>query len=72
MRFGLDGEIFEIDLSEDNHAKLKQVVSFYIEHGRKRTPAFRRTRPTSVYAHFGTRSRSGGPRMSAGRREASA
>lgn len=66
VRFGLDGDVFEIDLSDDNHARLRQVVSFYIEHGRKVTPAFRRTRPRSVYAHFGTRSRPGGPRMNAG------
>ena len=71
VRFGLDGENFEIDLSDGNHAKLKQVVSLYIEHGRKVTPAVRRTRHTSVYAHFGSRSGSGAPRISAGRGEAS-
>ena len=71
VRFGLDGENFEIDLSEANHARLKQVVSLYIEHGRKVTPAVRRTRHRSVYAHFGSRSWSGAPRISANRGEAS-
>jgi len=37
--FSLDGEMFEIDLSEDNHAKLKQALSPFIEHGRKAAPA---------------------------------
>ena len=67
VQFGLDGEIFEIDLNEHNHARLKQVVSLYIEHGRKVTPAVHRTRHRSVYAHFGSSSRPGAPRISAGR-----
>jgi hypothetical protein len=67
VQFGLDGENFEIDLSERNHARLTQVVSLYIEHGRKVTPAAGRTRHRPVYAHFGTSSRPGAPRISAGR-----
>jgi hypothetical protein len=67
VQFGLDGEIFEIDLNEGNHAKLREIASFYIGHGRKVTPAAGRTRHRPVYAHFGTSSRPGAPRISAGR-----
>jgi hypothetical protein len=69
VQFGLDGEIFEIDLSKDNHAKLREIASFYIGHGRKVTPAAR-VRHTSVYAHFGSTSRPGALRVSSGPRGA--
>jgi hypothetical protein len=66
VQFGLDGEIFEIDLSKENHAKLREIACFYIRHGRKATPA-RRARHTSVYAHFGSSGRPGALRIKADR-----
>ena len=35
VQFGLDGEKFEIDLSVDNAAKLRDALAPYIERGRK-------------------------------------
>jgi hypothetical protein len=67
VQFGLDGEDFEIDLSEANHAKLREIVSFYIGHGRKVAPASR-ARQTSVYAHFGSTGRSGALLIKAARK----
>jgi hypothetical protein len=54
VRFGMGGDMFEIDLSEDNHAKLKHALSPFIDHGRKATPAGLGPRP-SVYGRFGTK-----------------
>jgi Lsr2 len=71
VRFGLDGENFEIDLSEGNHSKFRELASFYIRHARVITPAMRRTRNRSVYGHFGSTSQLCGPRITAARREAS-
>jgi hypothetical protein len=67
VQFGLDGETFEIDLSEANHAKLREIASFYIRHGRKAAPAIR-ARHASVYAHFGSRGRSGAPLIKGARK----
>lgn len=65
VRFGLDGDLYEIDLGAVNHARLRQAVSLYIRHAREVTPPVRRSRRTSVYGHFGTRSRPGTPRINA-------
>jgi hypothetical protein len=62
VEFGLDGEIFEIDLSDANHAKLREIAGFYIGHGRKAASAGRE-RYTSVYAHFGSTARPGALRV---------
>jgi len=35
VEFGLDGVTYEIDLSEDNAAKLREQLEFWIEHARK-------------------------------------
>jgi len=70
VQFGLGGEVFEIDLSEGNHAKLRQIASLYIEQGRKVTPTARPARHASVYAHFGTTSRPGTLHIRARRDEA--
>jgi hypothetical protein len=66
VQFGLDGQIFEIDLCDANHARLREIAGFYIGHGRKAGPAARE-RHTSVYAHFGSTARPGALRMKAGR-----
>ncbi|UYP19377.1 Lsr2 family protein [Rhodococcus sp. Z13] len=35
VEFGLDGVTYEIDLSEENAAKLREQLEFWIEHARK-------------------------------------
>ncbi|WP_064256744.1 Lsr2 family protein [Rhodococcus sp. D-6] len=35
VEFGLDGVTYEIDLSEDNAARLREQLEFWIEHARK-------------------------------------
>jgi Lsr2 len=35
VRFGLDGVEYEIDLSDENAAKLRTALAAYAEHGRK-------------------------------------
>ncbi len=35
VEFGLDGVTYEIDLSEENAAKLRDQLEFWIEHARK-------------------------------------
>ena len=35
VSFGLDGTSYEIDLSDDNAAKLRDALALYIGHGRK-------------------------------------
>ena len=35
VRFGLDGADFEIDLSADNAAKLRDALALYVGHGRR-------------------------------------
>src|SRR5690606_39810560 len=52
VEFGLDGVTYEIDLSEDNAAKLREQLEFWIEHarkvgGRKRGKASTAAAPTS-------------------------
>lgn len=47
VRFGLDGEDLEIDLSARNHARLTQAASLHIGHGRTVTPAVRRPPATA-------------------------
>jgi hypothetical protein len=67
VQFGLDGEIFEIDLSEANHARLREIASFYIRHGRKAGPVVRE-RHASVYGHFGSTARPGALRVKVAQR----
>lgn len=52
VEFGLDGVTYEIDLSEDNAAKLREQLDFWIEHarkvgGRKRVKAAAASVPTT-------------------------
>lgn len=35
VKFGIDGDQFEIDLSDENHAKLKDFLSTYVAAGTK-------------------------------------
>jgi hypothetical protein len=35
VKFGLDGADFEIDLSADNAAKLRDALALYVGHGRR-------------------------------------
>jgi len=35
VRFGLDGDVFEVDLSPENEAELRQLLTQYIDVGRK-------------------------------------
>jgi len=47
VRFGLDGHIYEIDLSSKNATKLRKELSVFVEHGSRvsaRAPAARRGR----------------------------
>lgn len=39
VRFGLDGEWYEIDLADENAKSLTEVLDDYIEHGRKYRPS---------------------------------
>ncbi len=39
VSFGLDGTRYEIDLSEDNAARLRDVLAVYVAHARRPTPA---------------------------------
>lgn len=52
VMFGLDGTSYEIDLSEKNAAKLRDVLSRYVAHGR---------RVTQQRGRRGASRRSGGP-----------
>jgi Lsr2 len=48
VRFGLDGTAYEIDLNEENTAKLRNSLAPYVEHARKVTGTRqRRTRGAS-------------------------
>jgi hypothetical protein len=50
VTFGLDGTSYEIDLSDDNAAKLRDALAVYIGHGRKvsaRTSSRGGRRPSS-------------------------
>jgi hypothetical protein len=48
VTFGLDGKLYEIDLSEANAKKLRGVLAPYVEAGRKQTKAGKAYRRTSV------------------------
>jgi hypothetical protein len=45
VSFGLDGNIYEIDLSSANASKLRKELAQYVEHARKSTSPVRRRRP---------------------------
>ena len=57
VKFGLDGADFEIDLSDDNAAKLRDALALYVGHGR-RTGGRRRAGAQSAGA---TRDAANGP-----------
>lgn len=44
LRFGVDGHTYEIDLSEDNAAALREVLRPYTEAGRRIAPSRTRRR----------------------------
>jgi hypothetical protein len=44
VSFGLDGSVYEIDLSSTNATKLRKELSQYVEHARKSTSAAGRRR----------------------------
>lgn len=43
VRFGLDGKVYEVDLSPENMATFRETLAAYIEVGR-RVPASRKKR----------------------------
>lgn len=55
VTFGLDGTTYEIDLNDENAAKLRDALATYVGHGRKVGAGPRRGRRTS------SSSSSGGP-----------
>jgi nucleoid-associated protein Lsr2 len=44
VTFGLDGVLYEIDLSSDNASRLRNELAQYVEHARKATAPSRRRR----------------------------
>ncbi len=48
VTFGLDGTTYEIDLNDDNAAKLRGTLAPYVGHGRKAGAAPRRGRKAAV------------------------
>lgn len=59
VSFALDGQHYEIDLSEGHAAKLRDALSLYVAHAR-RTASGRRGR-TSAGSRGASRSTAGGP-----------
>ncbi len=57
VSFGLDGTTYEIDLNDKNAAKLREVLSGYIGHGRKVGAASRRGRKASAASAGGPSAR---------------
>jgi hypothetical protein len=54
VSFGLDGTSYEIDLNDDNAAKLRDALAVYVGHGRKVTGAPRRGRRSAAAASSGS------------------
>lgn len=50
VSFGLDGTSYEIDLNDDNAAKLREAVAGFVGHARKVGAAPRRGRKSSAAA----------------------
>ena len=50
VSFGLDGTTYEIDLNEENAAKLRDVLSGYVGHARKVGAGPRRARKATASA----------------------
>ncbi|WP_211341955.1 Lsr2 dimerization domain-containing protein [Plantibacter flavus] len=44
MQFGVDGRNFEVDLSDDNAERLREVLRPFIEAGRRLVPPGKRRR----------------------------
>lgn len=42
LRFAFDGTEYEIDLNHKNAAKMRQAITFYVDHARKVSPNGRR------------------------------
>lgn len=64
VAFGLDGDTYEIDLSDENATKMREAFATYIEKGR--TVARKRGRkPAAVAAAKSTTSGRGGRRRTA-------
>ena len=61
INFGLDGAHYEIDLSEDNAAALRDVLAPYIAHARRSG----RSSPRAANASASGRTSSGASRLSA-------
>lgn len=56
VSFGLDGTSYEIDLNDDNAAKLRDALAGYIGHARKVSSSARRGARRSSAASSGTAS----------------
>ncbi|MET7761866.1 Lsr2 family protein [Streptomyces sp. NPDC005393] len=48
VSFGVDGRLYEIDLSAENASKLRDVLAPYVEAGRKRSRSGKTYRRTAV------------------------
>lgn len=57
VSFGLDGTPYEIDLSGDNSAELRQALKRYIDAGRKAGSGSRRSTASTPRSAAGRRSR---------------
>ena len=51
VSFGIDGSVYEIDLSEKNVGQLRKVLSPYVEHARKATASAQRRRRPRPASH---------------------
>lgn len=46
VKFGLDGHTYEIDLSGDNEARLRQALEPYVAGGRRQKRTYQRRKQT--------------------------
>ncbi|MBO3752133.1 Lsr2 family protein [Streptosporangiaceae bacterium NEAU-GS5] len=58
LAFGLDGKAYEIDLSKDNAARLRDILGPYVTNGRRGTRTSDRSRRTSGTQRTMTREQS--------------
>ncbi|WP_394289209.1 Lsr2 family protein [Microbacterium sp.] len=61
VSFALDGQQYEIDLSEENAANLRDALSLYVANGRRVTGSGRRRGASGGRTTGGSRSGSDGP-----------
>jgi len=66
VTFGLDGAIFEIDLSKKNAAALRKSLDRYVTASRRSSPPARATRRTTAPSTNGSKARPNAPASSSG------